>query len=64
MLSIFILIFFFFEKAVFSEEIAKNCFGDAFDHFLEKRATYTKNEYNFFLIRLRYQRCFIMKQFF
>ncbi len=33
----------FFEKAVFSEETAENCSGDAFDHFLGKEDVLRKN---------------------
>ncbi len=36
MLNIFMLII-FSEKAVFSEETAKNCSGGAFDHFFRER---------------------------
>ncbi len=33
----------FSKKAVFSEKIAKNCFGGAFDNFFGKKASYAKN---------------------
>ncbi len=44
----------FSKKAVFSEKTAKNCFGDAFDNFLEKEGVLRQKLTNFFLSEMRY----------
>ncbi len=49
-LSIFTFNNFFWEKAVFSEETTKNCFGGTFDHFFRERRHLTqKTNITFFV---------------
>ncbi len=45
----------FSEKAVFSEETAKNCSGVAFDHFLVKGDVLPKKLIQPFLSRIMYR---------